>query len=289
MSLLLDKSHSRNLHVAAWTNISGVVIDAVKKAQLARIKLDNYQRLRRCASVLQEIYQRFDIQQPYEAPIPSLLNILQLESPTLKGFLDTGCKDSDECDDSTREILLNAIRTVTARWTKDLSETLSGLLESADFDLHRSPHPLKLAVTFFCCNEHSSRDGPLSWTAILNHASQPWPSYSAEYLSCDDRTSNQIVRKEVMHLSESESCGAVRASQKLNIKFHKEASTCAATLVKLCGLDPRVATASEMQLRDARFCCVLCAVEAKDDSPAIDLVMDWIHAVSDTLMIFGIG
>jgi len=249
-----------------WTNIEPELVAFLSEVKRDRLERERVAVLRSRIAVLTAAVKKDLDAIPISDVRPSHADLCAmpeyraiLERPSGTGIAVTKADFAD---------LLTHLSVQTDQWRKSIINILLELLPSSSKkqgNKRMDTHVLDLCTTFFRC--HSCRE-PISYPRILSHAcinKRRRPGKAEE--EDEDLLLGTFGHVPWIHGQEG-------------IAFDAEASSITATLIKLCGQDPKILTTTAMDELDSRFECLRCAHPTKGS-----LVMTWrialLHELED--------
>lgn len=230
-----------------------MLISYLEDVKRRRLRDERISLIRNRIALLGPAVDRALSSQPISDVQPSLYDICAL--PQYRTILESPSGMEITAKNFTE--LLSQLPEQSAQWRKSNKETVLRLLPSAlkKTSGKSAVDPLELCTTFFRC--HSCKE-PISFPRILSHVCLlAWPGEVEE----EDIFFRSCRQSPWIHGHEG-------------IAFDAEASSIVATLIKMCGQDPKTTTTTEMDNLDPRFECVRCPHPRQGR-----LVMQWRIAV----------
>jgi hypothetical protein len=231
--------------------------------------------IKKRGGILRDLLRRYACEQPkgIEQILPGVAALYE-SSPVFRGVVESPLSEDLE-DPVTAEPFADAMKSLpdlARMWREAHSRKLMELLPkdqphlSQDEGLVEAPnsfHQLELATSLFTCKSCTYKK--LHYVNALAHL-------------CDfglDSQGDKAILQELR--AETDSC------HPNNISFDSTASRNAKHLVELCGLDPKTATAQDMDERDDRF--IDNAGAYYDGRKISYAVLNWRQAVSAAICI----
>lgn len=245
-----------------WSHIKDPLIEIMERLKRERLKRNHKWAIERRVKIVSDLIKVYTANKPVDAIIPAMGDICEM--PEFKTVILDPEDDVEVIEEDFKDAMERLPQGIE-EWRVAKEAELVRFLdpESEPADAEHNRRQLELATTLFNCNR--CYQNPISYPRILIHGCL------TEYKSWQ-HTSPPDCDEKLLRTSASSEPWNVPKNRITTIK--EEMVETVSTLLTFCGLDPEVATAQEMDERDARFECQPCWSDTRGA-----LIMDWKTAV----------